>query len=63
MRLQVLHRMLTPLPAPETVARNPVRVLFEKASQRHCRLQFRVTRQPDKLYNVDVFVSLYLISR
>lgn len=59
---QVLHRMLTPLPSPESVALHPVRILTEQVSKRRLTLRFRV-KQVERNFNVDAFVELYLISR
>lgn len=59
----MLQLLASPLPAPDTVAIHPVRVLVEKVSKKHLQLRFRVVRRHDQLYDVDAFVGLYLISR
>jgi hypothetical protein len=60
---QVMHRMMAPLPDPNTVALQPSRLLLEKAAKRGCTLKFHTEPQDDHSFTVHAFIDLYLLAR
>ena len=61
--LQVVGRLVAPLPSPYTVAMQPARLLQERASKAGYHLNFVHVTEAEQTFTVHAFINAYLLAR
>ena len=61
--MQVMRRVIAPLPDPDTVPIEPTRLLREIAAKKGCTVRFLEVKEEDHSFTIHVFVDQYLLAR